>query len=234
MSAPNHTEPTIAREPHIRAVDERLRAAYGVSRLGNKDDPLDELFFIILSGATTEATYSKTFDALRERFPTWNDVANARQEEIEVVLQPAGLSKKKASAIKAVLAALAANNGSLDLSFLNNQTDEDAYDFLRTLPGVGPKTARCVLAYSTLNREAFPVDAHVSRVVQRLGWSAHDRLTDRVHDAVQATIPPDVRQSLHVNLVIHGRTTCKQRRPRCRTCVLRDLCPSAVVPEKAS
>jgi endonuclease III len=210
----------------IRKVNSRLIAAYGRTRLNNKDDPLDELIFIILSGKTQEASYLSTFDSLRRRFPTWTDAARARVRSIESAIKPGGLARKKSRAIKQLLRAIVSSVGQADLAFLRDLDDEAAYSFLRSLPGVGPKTARCVLSYS-LGRPAFAVDAHVSRIVRRLGWSSHHRLTDAVHDRLQEMIPPDTRLSLHVGLVLHGRITCTERNPRCSDCVLADLCPSA-------
>lgn len=225
----------MASESTVREVDARLRRAYGLSRLGNQDDPLDELVFIILSGKTQEVTYMATFAALRARYPTWGEAAEATADEIAGVIRFGGLAEKKAAAIARLLTAVVDRVGRADLSFLHGLSDADAERFLCSLPGVGPKTARCVLLYS-LDRAAFPVDAHASRIVRRLGWSNHHRLTDRVQDRLQAIVPPALRFSLHVNMVAHGRATCTEQRPRCADCVLADLCPAAfrTVPEPAT
>ncbi len=213
-------------EQMVRQVDMRLRNAYGLSRLGNKEDPLDELIFIILSGATQEATYMATFDALQKRFPNWEVAAQADIEEIKAAIRFGGLAEKKSVAISNLLKAIVKRVGRADLAFLHQLDDQAVEEFLRQLPGVGPKTARCVLSYS-LGRPAFAVDSHVSRIVRRLGWSKHHRLTDLVHDRLQEMVPLDIRISLHVNFVIHGRKVCVERKPRCGSCVIADLCPSA-------
>jgi len=210
----------------VREVDERLRRVYRVSRLGNKEDPLDELIFIILSGVTREAIYLATFDALRARFTTWDDAARAAPEEIEEAIRSGGLAGKKSRSIARLLAAVVAEVGHADLSFLRELDDAAIEIFLRRLPGVGPKTARCVLSYS-LGRPAFAVDAHVSRLMRRLGWSDHHTLTLRIQDQLQTIVPSDIRLSLHVNFVVHGRAVCTELKPRCAECVLTDLCPSA-------
>jgi len=213
-------------ETLLREVDHRLRHRYGLSRLGNKDDPLDELIFIILSAKTQESTYTAAFDALKARFSSWDDASHASSEEIEAVIRFAGLSIKKSRALAGLLSAVVSRVASADLTFLRGEDDLAAYRFLRDLPGVGPKSARCVLSYS-LGRAAFAVDAHVSRIVRRLGWSSHHRLTERVQDDIQALVPPEIRLSLHVNLVNLGRSVCTERSPACQLCVLADLCPSA-------
>lgn len=210
----------------VREVNRRLSNHYNPTRLGNKDDPLDELVFIILSGKTQESTYADTFDRLQRRFQSWDAAEQAGQEAIEAVIHRAGLSRKKSRAIAALLSAVREKTGAVNLSFLHDMDDQIAYAFLVQLPGVGPKTAKCVLAYS-LGRPAFAVDAHISRIVRRLGWSRHHRLTDRVHERIEDMIPPEYRLSLHVNLVLHGRATCTERAPNCSNCVLADLCPSA-------
>lgn len=182
----------------MREVDARFRRSYGVSRLGNKEDPLDELIFIVLSNKSREEIYFATFEALKERFPSWDDAVDTPVEEIAETIKFGGLADKKARTIKSLLAAIVAKVGEADLSFLGELDDGSAEAFLRGLPGVGPKTARCVLSYS-LNRPAFAVDANVARLMRRLGWSRHSHVTLRVQDEMQETIPPDIRFSLHVN-----------------------------------
>jgi len=210
----------------VREVDARLRRLHGVSRLENKEDPLDELIFVILSGLTREPIYMATYEALRARFPTWDEAAVAAPADIEASIWFGGLAGKKSRAITRLLTAIVARVGRADLSFLCELDDRTAETFLRQLPGVGTKTARCVLAYS-LGRPAFAVDVHVSRLMRRLGWSDHGRLTMSAQDRLQEIVPPDIRLSLHVSFVVHGRTVCTALRPRCKDCILADLCPSA-------
>lgn len=214
-------------ESIVREVDERLRQSYGVSRLGNKKDPLDELIFIILSNKSREEAYFASFAALKERFPSWSEVAKATIEEIEETIRFGGLAGKKARAIKQLLNDIEEETGKVDLSFLRKLNDESAEAFLRKLVGVGPKTARCVLSYS-LDRPAFAVDANVARLMWRLGWSTHKHVTARVQDQLEDIVPPDIRLSLHMNFVVHGRSVCTQIGPRCDACMLADLCPFAL------
>lgn len=220
------TESVGVNELIIREVDERLRRSYGVSRLGNKEDPLDELIFIILSNKSREEVYFATFEALKGRFLDWSQALDASTEEIAETIRFGGLAGKKALVIKQLLNAIVSEVGKTDLSFLRGLDDQAAEAFLRRLPGVGPKTARCVLSYS-LDRPAFAIDANVSRLMLRLGWSEHEHVTARVQDHLQHMVPPDIRLSLHVNFVVHGRRVCKQKKPLCDACQLVDLCPSA-------
>lgn len=224
-----HTDPMHSvEETVIREVDARLRRIYGISRLDNKEDPLDELIFIILSGKTREPIYRATFDALTRRFPTWDDAAKVGRAELEKTIHFGGLAEKKAASIERLLMAIVSEIGRADLSFLYGQDDASAETFLRRLPGVGPKTARCVLAYS-LGRSAFAVDSNVARLMRRLQWSEHEVVTARVQDRLQALVPSEIRYSLHVNFVVHGRSICTALHPACGDCVLFDLCPSGML-----
>lgn len=212
-------------ETTVREIDTRLRRLYGLERLGNKEDPLDELIFIILSAKTREEVYFSTFERLRRRFASWEDAARAEPEEIEALISPGGLARKKSRSISLLLRTLVAEAGHADLSLLRDMDDDSAEAFLRRLPGVGPKTARCVLAYS-LGRAVFAVDTNIGRIMRRLGLSEYDRVDRRVQDWLQERIPPDLRYSLHVNLVVHGRRICTPSHPRCKDCILASLCPS--------
>lgn len=210
----------------VREIDERLRRLYGQSRLNNKSDPLDELIFIVLSGATPEARYTACFERLRSRFPTWQDVIAAEPDDLINAIRLGGLARKKAALILGILRELESRTGNIDLTLLRDLDDGQAEAFLLTLPGVGVKTARCVLAYS-LGRPAFPVDTHVFRLATRLGWTKSPTLKLSVQRSLQECIPADLRLSLHVNFIVHGRRVCTPRNPQCHACVLADLCPTA-------
>ena len=104
--------------------------------------------------------------------------------------------------------------------------DEDAFGYLVSLPGVGAKTAKCVLMYS-LGRAVLPVDIHVLRVAKRLGQVPADASWKRTDELLEDEVPDELKFDVHVSFVIHGRDVCKSRNPDCENCVLADLCPSA-------
>jgi hypothetical protein len=104
------TEAVTVNEGTVKEVDERLRQSYGVSRLGNKEDPLDELIFIVLSNKSREEIYFATFDALKVRFPSWDEAANATPEEIAEPIKFGGLADKKARTIKLLLSTIVASD----------------------------------------------------------------------------------------------------------------------------
>ena len=218
----------------IARIDELLEARYRSADLFNLDDPLGEVVFILLSQQTREPVYRRVYDDLRHRYPKWADAAAAPVAELEVVMRPAGFHRRRALQLKSLLSAVAVADGDrgigptaepagdLTLTFLNGLGDAAAERFLVGLPGIGPKSARCVLAYS-LDRATFAVDTHVHRIFQRLGLvPSVGRKAD--HDPFQEAVPSAWRKRLHINLVHHGREVCRSQHERCGDCVLVSFC----------
>ncbi len=199
---------------------------YPPTSLGNKEDPMDELIFIILSGQTNDPIYRWTFERLRRRYPRWDALADATSKEIASAIGPGGLSKQKARYISAIARRLRSEFGAVDLNFLRNLSDLEAEEFLLTLPGVGKKSARCVIMYS-LGRQVFPLDTHCRRIMTRLGWlpAGRERL-ENLADLAQSIVPSRLRREMHILLVQHGRAVCTSD-PRCQICPLSACCPSA-------
>ena len=210
----------------LRLIERRLREAYGQPRHHNPSDPLDDLIFLVLSRMTQEVKYLRTYRALRRELPTWGAVMDASESYLEDLLQDAGLAPTKSRHIRAILKEIEAREGTLDLSRLHGLPDEEAEAYLTSLPGVARKTARCVMLYA-LGSETCPVDAHVWRVMKRLGVAPDKPWSEPASRRLEESIPRDIRASLHVTLVAHGREICQARFPRCQECVLQNLCPSA-------
>lgn len=193
----------------------------------NLKDPLDELLFIICSTKTEEASYRNSFRALKESFPTHHEIAVANAESIARAIVMGGLSNQKAKAIRSLLDAVVERFGEPSLKPLRLMVDDDAEDFLVSLPGVGKKIARCVLMYS-LGRKVFPVDTHCWRIARRLGWvrptQKDGHCAPRDMDRLQFKIPPEFRYSLHVNMISLGREICTAIAPKCEKCPVADWC----------
>jgi endonuclease III len=204
----------------------RLRSRFGPLDPPKVRDPLEELLLTVLSQNTSDVNRDRAFAALRERFPRWEDVVAARTSSIAAAIKPGGLSNVKAPRIKAILREIEERQGSLDLAWMHDATDEEVTSYLSDLPGVGPKTVACVLAFS-LERPALPVDTHVYRVAQRLGFYPLKTSTAAAHAILAETVPPGDRVEFHVGLIRLGREICRPGRPRCEICPLQDLCPSA-------
>jgi endonuclease III len=212
----------------MRAIRDRLRAFYGRPRNEPHHAPLDELVLTVLSQNTTDRNRDVAYMRLRARFPDWRAVLEAPVEEVEDAIRPGGISRVKSRRIQAMLATIAEENtrkpGSLDLEPLATAPREEAIEFLERLPGVGRKTAACVLLFS-FDRPEFPVDTHVYRVASRLGLIRPKASFEEAHDVLlELSDPADVYE-LHVNMIRHGRRICTARNPRCAECPLLSLCP---------
>ncbi len=212
----------------VRAVRDRLRLVYGIPRAEPHGHPIAELILTVLSQSTNDRNRDVAYLALRERFPTWEAVRDAPVDELEEAIRPGGISKVKSARIKSILVAITETSpdGTLSLDWLPTKSVPDAQHYLVGLPGVGRKTAACVLLFALGMREV-PVDTHVSRVGSRLELFRPGAPFEELHDTMLAITPPGQELELHLNLLRHGRRTCYARRPDCHGCALARMCPSA-------
>ena len=214
----------------VRTIRDRLRAYYGRPRNEPHHAPLDELVLTVLSQNTNDRNRDVAYVRLRNRFPQsgrdpdWAAVAAAPVGEIEEAIRPGGISKVKSQRIKSMLEVIEVETGGWDLGFLAEAPREQAIDFLERLPGVGRKTAACVLMFA-FDRPEIPVDTHVYRVCSRLGLLRPKASFDEAHEAMRAATDPADAFELHVNLIRHGRRICSARNPACRECPLLGVCP---------
>ena len=212
----------------VRAIRDRLRLVYGIPLATPHGHPIAELILTVLSQSTNDRNRDVAYLALRERFVDWEAVRDAPVDEIEAAIRPGGISKVKSARIKAILEAITetAPGGELSLDWLASQPVPQAQAYLTSLPGVGRKTAACVLLFA-LGMRDVPVDTHVSRVGTRLGLFRPKAPFEEMHDTMLSITPPGEELELHLNLLRHGRRTCHARRPACADCALQRMCPSA-------
>lgn len=208
----------------------RLRTYYGEPARKVQRDPLSELILTILSQNTNDENSSKAYEALRARFPSWQAVMEAPTSAVAEAIRIGGLANIKAPRLQHILRQVAAERGALTLDFLREMSTAEARNYLLALPGVGPKTAACVLLFS-LGREALPVDTHVHRVAGRLGLLDAHLDAAKAHEALEALVPPEEYYPFHLLMIQHGRTLCTARKPQCGECPLRDLCHYATSAE---
>ena len=218
---------TATRKPRVTAADviKHLAGEYGPVAWNPRYDPASELVYTILSQHTSDSNSTRAFQSLMERFGSLEEVASAPEEEIEDAIRMGGLARIKAARIKGVLLRIVDEVGSYDLSFLGEMPLAEAKDWLKALPGVGPKTAAIVLCFS-LGMPAMPVDTHIFRVSKRLGLIGPKVSADQAHDILEPMVAPDDVFPFHMYLILHGRRVCKALRPRCGECVLAWGCPS--------
>jgi endonuclease-3 len=212
MEAPNRAR--------VRRIRDRLRAVYGRPISPPHGRGLDELILTVLSQSTNDRNRDVAFLRLRDRFGSWEAVRDAPNAEVEAAIRPGGISKVKSVRIQEILRELDGD----DLSELAHMTVEEGRRKLVALPGVGRKTAACVLLFAFGKRDV-PVDTHVSRLGTRLGLFREKAPFEELHDTMLDLTPRGQELEFHVNLLRHGRRTCHARRPDCGECALLRLCP---------
>jgi endonuclease-3 len=206
-----------------------LEPVYGPIEHTPHGDAVAELVLTILSQNTADTNSGRAFTRLMRRYPSWAAVAAAPLDELVETIEAGGLARQKAPRIQAALRAVQERSGDFDLEFLRSLPLDEARAWLRSLPGVGPKTAACVLLFA-LGLPALPVDTHVERVAKRLGLVDSKRTAEQAHDDLAALVEPESYYRFHMLLIKHGRRICTARRPDCGRCPLAPWCPSAVVP----
>ena len=228
VTDPAWKRPTARR---VRAVRDRLRLVYGIPGWEAHGHPIAELVLTVLSQSTNDRNRDVAYLRLRERFDpgdVWRSVRDAPVDAIEEAIRPGGISKVKSARIKDILRAITdtAPDRDLSLDWLAELSVPDAQRYLTSLPGVGRKTAACVLLFA-LGMRDIPVDTHVSRVGTRLGLFRPKAPFEEMHDEMLAITPAGEELEFHINLLRHGRRTCHARRPECGACALQRMCPSA-------
>lgn len=208
--------------PPIRSICRALEKKYRSPRHGNPRRPLDDLIYIILSTRTRDVQFKATYNALRKAFPDWQMISPRKRAKLERILVPAGLGRLKANQIIQIISKIKRRFGRPTLRPIARMTDDQAELVLTSLPGVGPKVAKCVLMYA-FDRQVLPVDVHVHRLAKRLGFRTKKR-PDTSQELIESAVPRKLRYSFHVNAVAHGRNVCLSQRPRCDSCCISKWC----------
>jgi endonuclease-3 len=217
----------------LEEIMSRLQHEYGTRQWHVGKDAMSVLVKTILSQNTSDVNSDRAFASLRETFPDWKAVASASTDEIAESIESGGLAVVKAKRIKSALEHIENRNGGFALDFLAQLPLPEAKAWLKQLPGVGPKTAACVLLFG-LGRPALPVDTHVFRLARRLGLIDSKVSVDAAHEVLEDILPSSHVYQLHIQMIEHGRRVCHAQRPRCDRCVLADVCPSASLADERS
>lgn len=215
---------SVVEEKPVGYIVQNLERAYGVpvNRWAGWD-VLDMLVSVILSQATSDVNSARTFDALKQRFPAWDAVLRARESAVADTIRAGGLANQKAAVIKNLLKQIKERNGSLDLSFLRDSPPAEAAAYLSQFRGVGPKTVACTLLFAC-EREIFPLDTHIFRVLRRVGLIPPKCSDEFAHAVMNRLVPAGKFYSFHVNLIRHGRALCRPRDPLCERCPVVEYC----------
>lgn len=212
----------------LRVVNEILKIQYGSPDWGNQPHIIDELVYILLTRRSKIEDAKRHFEAIQEKYPTWEEVICAASDELKAIIRGGGLEEHKAEFIQGSLRAVKQKFGRINESDFVDISDEELDKFLQKLPGVGPKSSACVLMYAR-KADIFPADTHCIRVLDRLGlfkpfgfdWSQKNH--KQAEKELLLLIPPHMRGDLHRNLLALGREICKPT-PLCDSCELKKFC----------
>jgi endonuclease-3 len=178
------------------------------------DTPFHLLLAVILSAQCTDKRINMVTPALFERFPEPADLAAASEEEVYSYIKSVTFPNNKTrSLIKAAQTLLDEFGGEMPTDI----------DNLMKLPGVGRKTANVMLAV-VWNKAAMPVDTHVFRVSNRIGLTNNSKTPLETEKTLVKHIPAELLPDAHHWLILHGRYTCKARKPDCMNCMIRNYC----------
>jgi len=205
------------------AIHQRLLESYGEPVWRHPLPPLDELVSTILSQNTNDLNRDRAYEALRLRFPSWENVRDAPRRAVIAAIRPAGLANQKGPRIQKVLRQITRERGRLDLEFLHTAPPDEARRWLLSFNGVGPKTAAIVMLFS-LDMPAFPVDTHIQRVSGRIGLRPAKASAEQSHEILAGLFPPETYKAAHLNLIRLGREVCQARRPACERCPVTRWC----------
>ncbi len=217
---------------HLTRVYELLIDTYGEPKNVPDYDALGGLVGTILSQHTSDINSGRAYQQLISTFPTWEEVRDAPTDKVADAIRSGGLANIKSIRIQDVLQTLteqmqaADRKGSLAQYLydeLVQRTPEEGWRYLRRLPGVGPKTAACVLMFD-LDLPVMPIDTHVHRTSVRLGLIRANVSADKAHELFAKVVPAEWVYPLHVNLITHGRKVCHAQRPDCTHCSLYGEC----------
>ena len=188
-------------------------------------EPLDGLILTVLSQNTNDKNRDAAFKRLKDRFPVWDALADKNIRELEDSIRPAGLAPTKSRRILDILEIIKQDFGSYSIKELANRDRSEIRKYLTSLPGVGAKTASCVMMFD-LKIPAFPVDTHISRITRRIGLAAANMTAENISQLLESNVEPERYLGGHVNMIAHGRAVCSSRSVKCDICPLRklDLC----------
>jgi len=211
---------------YIEILDEIENVIEGEAHLDQlakqRNDPFKILISTILSARTRDSSTEEVTKKLFSRYKTPQDISNANIEILEQLVHKSGFYKVKAARIKEVSRIISEDYmGKVPVDF----------DELISLPGVGAKTANCVLVYA-FNIPAIPVDTHVHRIPNRLGWIKTTK-PEQTEKRLKEIIPKS--QWIRVNrlFVRFGQEICLPIRPKCDSCPLNTICPKDFTMELA-
>lgn len=207
----------------VERVADILEAEQGRPDIVRRGSLLDSVVRVILSQSTSDVNSGRAWKSLEERFSTWDEALEAGPEEIEKTIRAGGLAKQKSRYIHGLLTRVKGERGALALDYLCDWSDDEVFEWLGEIDGVGTKSIAVVLMFAC-GRDVCPVDTHVLRISRRLGFVPSNATAEKAFWALKDLIPEGRAPSLHINLIRFGKSRCTARNPDCDGCPFADEC----------
>ncbi len=211
------------RKRKILKITDRLLHRFGKPKRIKQSSLLDALVETLLSQSTTDHNRDLAFISLKNTFSNWDEIADAPQAALARAIRSAGLGNQKAGRIRDFLRWLRKDREQLCLEFLHHEPDDFAVQYLTRHKGIGVKTAYVTLMLAS-NRDLFPIDVHIHRIMIRLGIIPEKTTPEKSHPVLAPLIPKGRAHELHMNMLSFGRTICTARNPKCADCDMRRMC----------
>ncbi len=212
----------------LNKIIEMLEKEYKNPNFNNKSEPMDELIYIILSKRTNYKCNNETYKKLKQKYPEWHLLLQISQKKIYDIIKQGGLGEEKSKNIKNLLRIVYEDFGAFNIKeYFKEWSKKDIFEYLVSLPGIGLKSAYCVMLYS-LNISVQPADAHVIRLFYRLGYINYNQNNHHQAQKVIISLCKDFtyekNYKIHVNFKAHGQEICKKNKQYCFKCILKDYC----------
>ncbi len=220
---PTRTASPTTRKRKILTLADRLLSRFGRPKRIKRGNLLDALVETLLSQSTTDHNRDLAFNCLKKTFTNWDEIADAPQTDLARAIRSAGLGNQKAGRIRDFLRWLRKDREHLSLEFLHQKSDDFTVQYLTQHKGIGVKTAYVTLMLAS-NRDLFPIDVHIHRIMIRLGIIDEKTTPEKSHAELAPLIPKGRAHELHMNMLSFGRTICTARNPKCTDCDLRRMC----------
>lgn len=208
----------------IRQLHEDLIELHGRPNEAYSEDGVRQLLTTILSQNVADVQTARASESLFSAYPDYRSMEEADQDELADVISDVGLMNQKSRRIQRSLRHIREETGGeYTLAFLEEMDTDNAQDWLTNIKGVGSKTANVVLNFH-FSKPTFAVDTHIERLSKRFGVIPDSTTTDQAHEILNETIPDDIKYSLHVLLITHGKEYCSAQSPDCENSVCKQYC----------
>jgi len=208
----------------VRELHDELIELHGEPSAVHSDDGVRQLITTILSQNVADIQTSKATANLFATYDSYEEIENAPQDELANVISEVGLMNQKSKRVQNALQKVREETGGeYSIEFLREMNTEEAEDWLTHIKGIGPKTASIVLSFH-FDKPIFAVDTHVERLSKRFGFVDDSLSPERVHEEMNEIVPDEIKYSLHVLMITHGREYCTAQNPDCGNPVCERFC----------